>query len=129
MFKGQRIRESIGPSRKGAEKVIAKKKAEIAENKYLDVRKEPDPIKFHDFAKQYLQWSKANKKPSAFQREISFMRILNRKFETMPIQDITPWLIEKWKGRRKKGAMRSGGVMGFFKTVNETERKRRNVEL
>jgi len=29
-FKGQRIRESIGPSRKGAEKVIAKKKAEIA---------------------------------------------------------------------------------------------------
>ena len=25
-FKGQRIRESIGPSRKGAEKVISKKK-------------------------------------------------------------------------------------------------------
>jgi hypothetical protein len=26
-FKGQRVRESIGPSRKGAEKVISKKKA------------------------------------------------------------------------------------------------------
>ena len=43
-FKGQRIRESIGPSRKNAEKVIAKKTTEIIENKYLDVRKEPDPI-------------------------------------------------------------------------------------
>jgi hypothetical protein len=40
-FKGQRIRESIGPSRKDAEKIIAKKKTEIVENKYLDIRKEP----------------------------------------------------------------------------------------
>lgn len=45
-FKGQRIRESIGPSRKGAEKVIAKRKTEIAENKYLDKRKDPEPITF-----------------------------------------------------------------------------------
>ena len=28
-FKGERVRESIGPSRKDAEKVIAKKKTEI----------------------------------------------------------------------------------------------------
>jgi len=34
----------IGPSRKGADKVTAKKKAEIAENKFLDVRKDPSPI-------------------------------------------------------------------------------------
>jgi len=33
--KGQRVRESIGPSRKDAEKIIAKKKTEIIENKYL----------------------------------------------------------------------------------------------
>ena len=39
-FHGQRIREMIGPSRKGAEKVIAKRKGEIAENKFLDIRKE-----------------------------------------------------------------------------------------
>ncbi len=39
-FKGQKVRESIGPSRKGAEKVIAKKKTEIVENKYLDIRGE-----------------------------------------------------------------------------------------
>jgi len=45
-FHGHRVREMIGPSRKGAEKVISKKKAEIAENKFLDVKKDPDPAKF-----------------------------------------------------------------------------------
>ena len=69
-FKGQRIRESIGPSRKDAEKIIAKKKTEIVENKYLDIRKEPDPVKFHAFAKEYLQWAKTNKKPSTWKRDL-----------------------------------------------------------
>jgi len=101
-FKGQRIRESIGPSRKGAEKVIAKKKAEIAENKFLDVRKEPDPIKFHDFGKEYLQWSKASKKASTYKRETSFMRQLEKEFEGKTIREITTWQIEKWKVKRKE---------------------------
>jgi hypothetical protein len=35
--------------------VIAKKKTKIAENKDLDVRKDPDPIRFHEYAKEYLQ--------------------------------------------------------------------------
>jgi integrase len=101
-FKGQRIRESIGPSRKGAETVIAKRKAEIAENKFLDKRKEPDPIKFYDFAKEYLQWSKANKKPGTFVREISTMRRLNNVFENHILQQLTTWQIEKWKAKRKE---------------------------
>lgn len=101
-FKGQRIRESIGPSRKGAEKVIAKKKTEIAENKFLDVRKDPSPISFYDFAKEYLQWSKANKKPSSHMRDLCSLRALNKEFEKKIIQDITTWQIEKYKVKRKE---------------------------
>lgn len=101
-FKGQRIRESIGPSRKGAEKVIAKKKAEIAENKFLDVRKDPSPIRFYDFAKEYLQWAKANKKLSSFQRDLCSLRVLNKEFEKKIIQEITTWQIEKYKVKRKE---------------------------
>jgi len=101
-FKGQRIRESIGPSRKGAEKVIAKRKAEIAENKYLDKRREPDPIKFHEFGKEYLQWAKANKKPSTYSRDIYIMRRFDKEFEGKTIQEITAWQIEKWKSKRKE---------------------------
>ena len=101
-FKGQRIRKSIGPSRKGAEAVIAKKKAEIAENKFLDVRKEPDPVKFHEFAKEYLQWGKANKKESTYDGDILRMRHLDEEFEEKAIQEITTWDIEKWKAKRKE---------------------------
>ena len=101
-FKGQRIRESIGPSRKGAEKVIVKKKAEIAENKYLDVRKDPDPIKFHDFAKEYLQWAKANKKPTTYSRDVSIMRTLDAEFGSRGLHEITVWQIEKFKAARKE---------------------------
>lgn len=114
-FHGQRIREMIGPSRKGAEKVIAKRKAEIAENKFLDKRKEPDPVKFYDFAKEYLQWSNANKKPTSYRRDLSLMRQLNKEFETKAIQEITTWQIEKYKAKRKEEINRPGAVMGSFK--------------
>ena len=101
-FKGQRVRECIGPSRKGAEKVIAKKKTEIVEGKFLDIRKEPAPIKFHAYAKEYLQWAKTNKKASTCLRDVCIMRGFDREFEGKNIQDITSWLIEKWKSRRRE---------------------------
>ena len=101
-FKGQRIRESIGPSRKNAEKVIAKKKTEIVENRFLDIRKEPAPVKFHDFAKEYLQWSKANKKASTHKRDFYVLRVFDAEFDGKNIQDITAWQIEKWKSKKKE---------------------------
>ena len=100
-FHGQRIREMIGPSRKGADKVIANRKAEIAENKFLDVRKDSDPIKFHQFAKRFLEWTKVNHKPSSRAMELSNMRTLERGFQNKNIHEITSWEIEKWKQRRK----------------------------
>lgn len=102
-FKGERIRESIGPSRKMAEKVIRKKKNEIDENKYLDIRKEPEPVEFHVFAKKYLQWAKANKKASTYSRDLYIMRYLDRYFEGKYLHEITTWLIEKWKSELKEG--------------------------
>ncbi len=101
-FKGQRIRESIGPSRKGAEKVIAKRKAEIAENKYLDVRKDPDPVTFHEFAKDYLKWAKGAHKASTYPTTVSSVRALDREFQNKGLHEITSWEIEQYKVRRKK---------------------------
>jgi len=114
-FKVQRIRESLGPSRKGAEKVIAKKKSEIAENKFLDVRKDPNPITFHDFGKEYLQWARANKKSSSHNRKLSTMRRLDREFGNQIFQKITAWQIEKWKVKRKETVKRPDAVIGSFK--------------
>jgi integrase len=122
-FKGQRIRESIGPSRKGAEKVIAKRKTEIAENKFLDKRKDPSPINFHDFAKEYVQWTRANKKPSTLHREISTMRRLDREFGDKAIQEITTWQIEKWKSRRKEAIRKPDAAISSL-----TKKKRDGTE-
>jgi integrase len=92
----------IGPSRKDAEKIIAKRKTQVIENKFLDIRKEPAPVKFYDFTKEYLQWAKANKKPSTYKRDLSMLRQLNNEFEKKSIQEITTWQIEKYKARRKE---------------------------
>lgn len=89
--------------------MIAKKKAEIAENKFLDVRKEPNPIKFHAFAKEYLEWARANKKPSTCVRDFSIMRRLDKEFEGKNIQDITTWQIEKWKSKSQE-KLKKGSV-------------------
>jgi hypothetical protein len=110
VFKGQRIRGSIGPSRKDAAKVIAKKKTEIVEGKYLDIRKEPEPIKFHDYAKEYLQWAKENKKKSTYTRDVYIMRRFDDEFKGKTIQDITTWQIEKWKSNRKAQGLKAASV-------------------
>jgi len=99
-FKGKRIKESIGPSRKVAEAVIAKRKAEIAENKYLDKRKELPPIKFHDFAVEFLKWTKVNHKPGSIKRELSNMRTLEKSFGDKNIHEITAESIEDYKVKR-----------------------------
>jgi hypothetical protein len=87
-FKGKRVKESIGPSREDAEKIIAKKKTEIVENKYLDIRKESDPIKFHEFAKEYLEWAKTDKKASTYSRELYIIRMFDKEFEGKYIHEI-----------------------------------------
>jgi integrase len=95
-FHGKRIRQMYGPSRKGADKAIAKIKGEIAEGKFLDKRKELKPISFRDFAKQYLDWRGRER------RRLSLMRRLSQEFESKTIQEITTWSIERYKAKRKE---------------------------
>jgi len=52
---GRRIREKVGPSRKPAESVLAKRKLEIAEKRFLNVRKTSNE-NFRGFAARYLEW-------------------------------------------------------------------------
>lgn len=101
-FKGQRIRESIGPSRKDAEKIIAKKKTEIVENRYLDIRKEPEPVKFYDFAKDYLKSVKPKRKKENYRRTVSLMRQLNKVFDSKDLHKMTQKEIEDYQTMRRE---------------------------
>jgi integrase len=91
----------IGPSRKGAGKVISKKKAEIAENKFLDVKKELPPIRFYDFAVKYREWAKANKTKNSYNRDLTSMVYLNEVFEKKNLHEITMEQVEKYYSQRK----------------------------
>jgi integrase len=107
MYKGKRYREAVGPDEELAQDVLAKRKVEVRENRFFpDKRREPDPIKFHEFGKEYLQWARANKKPSSWSRELSTMRRLDKEFGEKILQEITAWEIEKWKVKRKEAIKR-----------------------
>ncbi len=51
---GRRRREKIGPSKKLAEMVLKKQMVEMAEGKYLDLKKVPQ-IMFEEMAEKYLE--------------------------------------------------------------------------
>jgi len=102
-YRKKRYREAIGPDEDLARDVLAQRRVEIRENRFFPEKvKEPDPVKFYDFAKQYLEWAKANKKPLSYRNLVSLMRQVNREFEEKIIQEITTWQIEKYKAKRKE---------------------------
>jgi site-specific recombinase XerD len=130
-FHGHRVREMIGPSRKGADKVIAKRKTEIAENKYLDKRKELEPIKFHDFSVQYLQWAKANKAKNSYNRDLTSMRHLNKEFENRNIHEITLEEVEGYYSKRKEISIYSANrelalLKHFYRKATEWKKVKEN---
>ena len=61
-YQGGRIREKIGTNRKLAENVLAKRQVEIAENRFLNVRKESKTA-FFEICELYMEtYAKPNKK-------------------------------------------------------------------
>ena len=98
---GRRYREKIGTSKTLAENVLRKRKVEIAENKFLDIRRDKK-VKFQDFAVDYLELhSKVNNRSwkKSDQRNI---KALNNFFFGKYMHEITPHMVEKFKAKRIK---------------------------
>jgi len=94
---GRRKREMIGPSQKVAEVVLKKRKVEIAEGKFLDIKREAR-IKFNDFADQYLEaHSKQNR---SYYTDCKNMNVLKRFFGGKDMQDITALDVQRFKIQR-----------------------------
>lgn len=102
---GKRKREKIGPSKKLAETVLKKRKIQIAEGKFLDIKKE-ERIKFSDFSDEFLGiYSKANKK--SWQRDEDCINSFKRHFEGKYLHEINTKDIEKYKIERIKKVCKS----------------------
>ena len=98
-IKGRRKRKKVGPSKKLAEQVLKDVHVKIAKGEFLGVYEEKK-ILFEEYAKQYLDYSKANKAPSSKRRDSLSIKHLGSAFDGRYLFDITPHMIEKYKAKR-----------------------------
>ncbi len=96
---GRRKREKIGPSKKLAETVLKKRLVEVAEGKFLDIKKVPR-ITFEEMAKKYLEWSKVNKAQGSYNNDCYSLKRFKAFFDGKRLDEITPFAIEKYKRER-----------------------------
>lgn len=66
----KRIRRKVGPSKKMAEMAMADVQVKKAKNDFLGVC-DPKKIFFRDFAAEYLEYSRANKAKSSYERDVT----------------------------------------------------------
>jgi len=99
-YDGKRIRKKASKLKKSADKILVKVKAQIAENRYLDIKKEKK-IKFEDFANEYLKiHSKQNK--SYETHDAYHVKILKEYFGNKQLGSITLLMVQKFKMERVK---------------------------
>lgn len=96
---GRRKREIIGPSKKLAETVLRKRLVEIAEGKFLDVKRFVR-ISLEDFGDRYLEYSKANKSEGSYRNDQYSVTRFKEFFKGKRIDEITAFMIEGFKQKR-----------------------------
>ena len=113
---GKRYREAIGPNRKVAEHVRAKRHVDIAEGRFLDVKKSSTST-FDDIAALFLDYSRSNK--LSFERDERCVKLLREYFGGMFLDHITPLEVEKYKSARRKlvGPATVNKELACFKTM------------
>lgn len=92
---GKRTREAAGTSKKLAEQLLAKRKAEILDGKF-DVNR-PDAILFTEFAEEFLEYAQTTKKEKTYLFHKNSLIALNSYFKESCIGKITPYDIEQFK--------------------------------
>jgi integrase len=76
---GKRVREAIGPSKRQAELVLAKRKADIREGRYFAPTEKP--LAFSVLADRYLQeYALLHKRPRSYERNVASTKVLNSYF-------------------------------------------------
>ena len=96
---GRRKREKAGPNKRLAELALEKRKIQIAEGRFLDVKK-GERVTFDEIAQDFLSYSRNNK--SSYVRDVVIVKNLEGFFGGKRLTEITPILIEQYKGKRLK---------------------------
>ena len=102
-YNGRRKTEHIGKDKKLAEAVLHKRLTEIAENRFLDIRKERK-IKFEDFADEYLQLHSELKR--SYNTDKKIVSLLKNFFGGKYLYEITSLDVERFKSVRARQAVK-----------------------
>src|SRR5713101_2492974 len=87
---GKRVREAIGPSKRQAELVLAKRKTEIREGRYFDVRQD-HKLTISTLLDRYLKECAAlHMKPRSYLRYVASANILKAYCGEKLVKDVTP---------------------------------------
>jgi len=97
---GRRVRETVGPNKRIAERVLSLRMTQVLENRYFPPNRQLGRMPFKDFAQMYLEREGALLKSIRTERN----RVLAwaREFGNRPLGQITRTEIEAW--RREKMA-------------------------
>ena len=97
---GRRVRETVGPNKKVAEKVLSLRMTQVLENRYLPPNRQLGRISFTDFAQMYRE--RAGPLLKSIRTERNRVLAWAREFGNRPLGQITRTEIEAW--RREKMA-------------------------
>jgi len=98
-FDGRRRREMVGDTITLARKVLAIRKAEIAQGRF-ELKKRIKQTSFSSLASRYLEHARASKK--SWQIDQLAVKSLSQDFESKTLSEITAWQIEQFKVRRSE---------------------------
>jgi integrase len=110
VYKCQRYTGCIGPvSRTVAKEEEARKKAEVIEGRLNPAKTRRSPP-FDDFAQEYLEWLRVNRKPLTVKKAHSVLERLTAFFGSKRLNEISAWDMERYKKERKEAGRQPNTV-------------------
>lgn len=98
-YQGKRHGKAISKHKRLAELTLKDIEVKIAKKEHLGIH-DSNKILLSSFANKYLEYSKANKTPQTYRRDIINLDHLNAFFDNHYLHEITPEKIEKYKSER-----------------------------
>ena len=99
-YEGKRYTERVGKVGKS----VAEEKLDIKRSEVIRGEWKPKVIRvpFEKFKEQYLEYSRANKRPGSSLRDQVSLKVLSAFFGSRTLSEINPLLIERYKQERKE---------------------------
>src|SRR5437660_3535342 len=95
---GRRVRETVGPNKKVAEKVLSLRITQVLEHRFFPPKRQLGRIPFNQFAEMYLE--RVVPLMKSIRTERDRVKRWMRQFATRPLGQITRAEIEAWRRER-----------------------------